>query len=172
MGYKQGIEAIRKEKDKFMKHAPNSPLTEDQKETFPGLNYFSINPHFRVEGTRNEYKDKPEIELEYTKGVLKTQVVFGQFSFKIDDQSLSLEIFQVQDGYLLAPFADVTSDKETYSGGRYGLLEKIEAGQWILDFNKASNLICAYNETCVCTLVPPINRLSVRIEAGEKVFHD
>ena len=37
----------------------------------------------------------------------------------------------------------------------------------VLDFNKATNLPCAYIPYATCPLAPPQNRLSLAIEAGE-----
>jgi len=41
-----------------------------------------------------------------------------------------------------------------------------------VDFNLAYNPYCAYNENWSCPLPPRANRISVRIEAGEKKYHD
>ena len=38
----------------------------------------------------------------------------------------------------------------------------------MLDFNRATNLPCAYTDLATCPL-PPENRLPVAIEAGEKI---
>ena len=42
-------------------------------------------------------------------------------------------------------------------------------GQSCLDFNRATNLPCAYTDLATCPLPPPENRLPVAIEAGEKI---
>ncbi|MBV9318209.1 MAG: DUF1684 domain-containing protein, partial [Gammaproteobacteria bacterium] len=39
-----------------------------------------------------------------------------------------------------------------------------------LDFNKAYNPPCALNDFATCPLPPPQNRLSLRVEAGEKTY--
>jgi uncharacterized protein (DUF1684 family) len=38
----------------------------------------------------------------------------------------------------------------------------------VLDFNRATNLPCAYTEFTTCPLPPAGNRLTVAVEAGEK----
>ncbi|WUJ07347.1 DUF1684 domain-containing protein [Actinoplanes sp. NBC_00393] len=38
----------------------------------------------------------------------------------------------------------------------------------MLDFNRATNLPCAYTEFATCPLPPAGNRLPVAIEAGEQ----
>jgi uncharacterized protein (DUF1684 family) len=42
-------------------------------------------------------------------------------------------------------------------------------GQLVVDFNRAYNPYCAYNENWSCPLVPPENRLNIAIRAGEKL---
>ena len=42
----------------------------------------------------------------------------------------------------------------------------------MLDFNRATNLPCAYTDLATCPLPPPENRLPVAIEAGEKIPYE
>jgi uncharacterized protein (DUF1684 family) len=46
----------------------------------------------------------------------------------------------------------------------------ISEGTWALDFNKAYNPYCAYNETYSCPIPPRQNNLPVAIKAGEKKY--
>ena len=54
------------------------------------------------------------------------------------------------------------------SGGMYVPLP--QNGTVPLDFNKAYNPPCAFNEFATCPLPPRQNRLKVRVEAGEKAY--
>ena len=38
----------------------------------------------------------------------------------------------------------------------------------VIDFNRATNLPCAYTDHATCPLPPAGNRLPVAVEAGEK----
>ena len=69
---------------------------------------------------------------------------------------------------LFGPFADLTTGKETYPAGRYLILQPMATGIYTIDFNKAYNPYCAYNEKYDCPYPPPSNRLKVEIRAGEK----
>ena len=69
---------------------------------------------------------------------------------------------------LFVPFADPTSGKETYPAGRYLDLPPTPTGIYAIDFNKAYNPYCAYNDTYECPFPPPSNRLKLEIRAGEK----
>lgn len=78
-------------------------------------------------------------------------------------------------GGLFLPFADATSGRQSFGGGRY-LLDTIKGadlgsaadGRLLLDFNFAYNPSCAYSDRWVCPLAPAENRLPVAVEGGEK----
>jgi len=67
-------------------------------------------------------------------------------------------------------FRDETTGKETYPAGRFFYSDLPKAGHVILDFNKAYNPPCAFTPYATCPLPPPENRLTVRIESGEKRY--
>ena len=78
-------------------------------------------------------------------------------------------------GGTFLPFADATSGRETYGGGRYLLdtakgadLGMTPDGRIVLDFNFAYNPSCAYSPRWTCPLSPAGNRLPAAIAAGEK----
>jgi hypothetical protein len=74
---------------------------------------------------------------------------------------------------LFIPFRDETCGKESYGGGRYIDCEIPASGDKVMiDFNKAYNPYCAYNHSYSCVIPPEENRLTVRIEAGEKAFEE
>ena len=66
------------------------------------------------------------------------------------------------------PFADQTTGTETYSSGRYLDLHPTPTGIYAIDFNRAYNPYCAYNDTYECPFPPASNRLKTAIRAGEK----
>ena len=78
-------------------------------------------------------------------------------------------------GGVFLPFADATSGRETYGGGRY-LLDTIKSadlgetadGRTVLDFNFAYNPSCAYSPRWTCPLAPRANRLPNPVRAGER----
>ncbi|MFQ5977209.1 MAG: DUF1684 domain-containing protein [Candidatus Heimdallarchaeota archaeon] len=171
MNMKKAAKAVRKEKNLFMKKDRNSPLTSYQKKLFKKLRYFPYDPKYRFEGSIEEFEDKAEIEIATNKGEMRKYRLFGKFSFEVNGQQLVLHIFQSLDGdFFFVPFVDGTSGKETYGAGRYAELEEIAPQKWVLDLNYAYNPYCAYNDKWICPLVPPINRLAIRVEAGEKTF--
>ena len=95
----------------------------------------------------------------------------GRIEFELDGQLLSLTAFPGQDqGSLIVLFTDLTSGVTTYAANRVlQLAPPGPDGRIVLDFNRATNLPCAYTDLATCPLPPPENRLPVAIEAGEKI---
>jgi uncharacterized protein (DUF1684 family) len=69
-------------------------------------------------------------------------------------------------------FKDLSSGHETYGVGRYIEAEMPKDGKVILDFNKAFNPYFALNPYSSCPLPPKENRMTTRVEAGEKYRGD
>lgn len=165
------LEEFRKEKDDFFKTDRQSPLTTEQKREFKGLNYFPENPSLQMEVKLERYPNPEQIVMATSTGDEQEYSHAGQIRFKVDGQEAVLQVYEADYGFFL-PFVDATAPKDTYGAGRY--LEPHDLGGDLLavDFNLAYNPYCAYNERWSCPLPPAANRLKVRIEAGEKKFHD
>ncbi len=171
-------ERFRAERDEIFRRHPQSPLSEEEKGQFGGLDYFDYDPSLRFV-LPVEYEVEPgtlEILLQ-DDGPLRLQR-FGRVRFRVEDEDLALSLFWVSGygGGVLLPFKDRTSGNETYGGGRY-LLDTIkhadlgsEEGRLVIDFNYAYNPSCAYDARWHCPLAPPENSLPVEIGAGEKVY--
>lgn len=164
-------------RDELFRSHPQSPLLEAMRPGFPGIPYFPYDPAVRVLASVSS--GDPERYDIATSGREGDSYAFTRFAvagFELGGRSLELELYWLEGygGGLFLPFRDGTSGGETYGAGRY-LLDTVkgadlgtEEGQLILDFNFAYNPSCAYDPEWVCPLAPPPNRLSVRIEAGER----
>jgi uncharacterized protein (DUF1684 family) len=70
-------------------------------------------------------------------------------------------------------FRDATSGVTTYGATRELTIDAPDAqGLVIIDFNRATNLPCAYTDFATCPLPPVENRLSIAVEAGEKIPYE
>ena len=74
------------------------------------------------------------------------------------------------ENYLFLPFLDQTNGYETYGGGRYIDLYQYDNDSILIDFNRAYNPQCVYDENFSCPIVPRNNLLNIRVEAGVKNF--
>ena len=113
-------------------------------------------------------------------GKTKEHVAYAVLSFMLDGKPQQLTLYRSLNlmkvpnyrDYLFLPFKDATSGRETYGGGRYIDFRTgdIKDGKVTLDFNRAYNPYCAYQEGYSCPIPPTNNVLSVAIEAGEKTY--
>ena len=162
---------FRKAKDEFMGHDHDSPLEDDQKRDFRGLSYYEEDLDLRFVLDLERFPAQETVEMQTSTGDVAEYVRWGNVSFEVDGQVAELTLYRdASGGEFFLPFADATSGDETYGAGRYLDLEELPGGRVLVDFNKAYNPYCAYNERWSCPLTPFENRIGVPIRAGEKNF--
>lgn len=163
---------FRKMKDSFYKEHAQSPLSAEQKKNFAGLEYFPENDSLRFVLELERYPDPPHVELQTTKGERRDYFKVGQIRFPVRGAEVHLQVYESLDnmGEYFIPFTDATAPLETYGGGRYLEPESVGPDKLLVDFNLAYNPYCVYGDKWSCPIPPSENRLSVRIEAGEKNF--
>ena len=164
-------------RDQLFQSHPQSALAADQKCHFQQLEYFQYNSSLRFL-LPIDTNIKPEIlEFQISEGTVRAER-FGKVQFAVSGIPCSLSLFWLlgYGGGVFLPFGDSTNNHQTYGGGRY-LLDTIKHADlghigdlMVIDFNYAYNPSCAYNPRWNCPLTPFENRLSVSIEAGEKLF--
>jgi uncharacterized protein (DUF1684 family) len=164
------LEELRRSKDDFFAHHPQSPLTRAQKREFTGLNYFPENDALRFEVELEEPEERQETHILVSTGGFQTYQRYGTIHFQVEGQDAQLTVYANESGYFL-PFVDSLAGKETYPAGRYLEPEPLPGGKFLVDFNLAYNPYCAYNDEWACPLTPAENRIKVPIRAGEKIFH-
>ncbi len=164
---------FRKAKDLFFKNEAQSPLDNQEKKTFTGLKYFPENPDLRFDLSLEKFPKPDPITMPTSTGDQQDYWHVGQIQFSVQGQPATLQVYLAVDGgdYFI-PFVDATAPAETYGSGRYLEPEDLGNGRLHVDFNLAYNPYCAYNDRWSCPLPPRQNRIPVRIEAGEKNFHD
>jgi uncharacterized protein len=137
---------------------------------FMGLHWFPVNEAYRVTGRFVAYEKPKTVLIQNMMGDIGPETIPGYVEFSLNGQSLRLDA--EQDGASLSfVFRDLTSGHETYGAARFLDADLGKGGSVVLDFNEAYNPPCAYNPYTTCPLPEPENRLRVRIEAGEKSYH-
>lgn len=164
------LENFRNHKDLFFEQDPHSPLSEDQKQAFQGLDYFPENEDLRLVVKVEPFSEQQEVQIQTSTGDMGAYLRYGRIKFEVDGGAAQLTIYLGKDGKPFVPFQDRTSGKETYGAGRYLEPEALGEGKFLVDFNLAYNPWCAYSPFFSCPLPPEENRLSVPIRAGEKAF--
>jgi uncharacterized protein (DUF1684 family) len=140
---------------------------------FPGLDFFSIDPAFRVEARLEPYDEPIEVAIPTAVGTDDTMFCPGVLHFEVMGQEIKLRpwLSQPESRSLFIVFRDTTSDETTYGAGRFLYAELAENNTAVLDFNKAYTPPCGFTPYATCPLAPPENVLPVAITAGERLVH-
>jgi uncharacterized protein len=138
---------------------------------FHGLNYFPPDPQYRVQARFIPYDPPRNITVSNAIGLQEESRVLGKLLFTLQRYVLELEVEEAgEEG--LVNFVDECKTDSTYPGGRWLTLPLPLKEEVTLDFNLAGNWPCAYTPWATCPLPPQNNRLYIRVEAGEKRYHD
>jgi uncharacterized protein (DUF1684 family) len=138
---------------------------------FTGLEYFPIDPKWRIEARLEAYHPPKNIPITDVTGMTSDNVTPWALVFEAGGREYRLDPIIEGDRFFVI-FKDETSRDTTYEAGRYLYADRPKAGdRVVLDFNKAYNPPCVFTPFATCPLPPPQNRLPLRIEAGEKKYH-
>lgn len=155
----------------------NSPL---KKEDTAFLRFFEPHSGYIVPAHFEKIEDKSGFDMQTHNGVLKKYFIYGFVTFTLQGKNCTLFIYQSEklrtkagmEDHLFIPFTDNTNYEQSFGGGRYldFKIKDIQNNKLIIDFNKCYNPYCAYKEGYACPIPPKENDLTIRIEAGEKLF--
>jgi hypothetical protein len=171
--YVDRLSAERADKERMFRESSDSPIPAGKHAELLPLSYFSIDPAYAVPAVLKLSNDRPVFEMPTSTGKMRKMERVGVLEFTVKGEGLTLGAF-VEAGTqqvtrLFVPFSDLTTGTETYAAGRYLDLDPTSTGMYEIDFNRAYNPYCAYNEEYDCPYPPPSNRLKVPIRAGERM---
>jgi uncharacterized protein (DUF1684 family) len=170
--YASRLAADRQAKDKqFMEE--DEPVPKSRKATLLPLAYFPIDPDYNVPAALKTAENETIVEMTTSTGAPRRQRIVGMLEFVLKGEPLKLTASVDADApnlnHITVMFTDLTSGTETYPGGRYIDLDRNGSGIYELDFNRAYNPYCYYNESYECPYPPPENRLKVPVRVGERL---
>lgn len=132
---------------------------------------YPIQTEYVVEATLVPFKEPKTMTVATpVEGYTEEYSCPGELHFRLNRKNLVLFPFTSGKGYFLV-IADETTGLETYGAGRFMYAVPDSTGRIILDFNKAYNPPCAFNDYSTCPLPVQENRLDLDVTAGEKDFH-
>ncbi|WP_210516786.1 DUF1684 domain-containing protein [Hymenobacter terricola] len=171
------LRQFRSEKNRTFRQSPNSPLATADKAVFDSLNYYPADLALVAEATISRSARPETLLIQMSANRAEKYLRWGQARFQIANQPQQVALYLQAtgtDSTLFIPFTDLTNGHESYGGGRYldVPLPAPNATEIKLDFNRAYNPYCAYNNDYSCPVPPAENRLQVAIPAGEKSFHE
>ncbi len=165
----------REVRDQLFASHPQSPVPAQDRASFAGLEYFPYDADLRVLAEVAPAPAAPK-GIDGSAGSSIVFRRFGRAAFELAGEQRTLELYWLEGygGGVFLPFADETTGRETYGGGRY-LLDSVkgsdlgvEGGRLVLDFNFAYNPSCSYDAGWACPLAPAANSLELPIHAGER----
>jgi uncharacterized protein len=136
---------------------------------FRGLDYFPIDPSWVFAARFEPYLPARRLPIVNVLGDEIQMLAPGAIVFARDGREWRLDALLESEGgdHLFVMFADGTSGRETYGGGRF-LQVPLPTGAAVrIDFNQAYNPPCAFTGFATCPLPPPQNRLALAVRAGE-----
>lgn len=153
-----------------------SPLNKTDRNHFKGHTFYTADLSYRVNASFKRTPDEKPFKMATTRGQARDYIKYGEIEFSINKKIYKLNVYQSLDlvkreeykNYLFLPFKDMTNSVETYGGGRFIDLTIPSGTSLVVDFNKAYNPYCAYNELFSCPIVPAENTLATEIKAGVK----
>jgi uncharacterized protein (DUF1684 family) len=141
---------------------------------FKGIDMWPIDLAYRVQAKLVPHADGPiELRMPTAAGTVDIESSPGDLHFELAGEKLVLRPVS-SGGRLQVVFADGTTNKETYGGGRFLICDLPADGSdtTVLDFNQSYNPPCVFTPWCTCPLPIAANKLKRRIEAGEKMYGD
>jgi uncharacterized protein len=175
MSYEDAVAQYRADKDDYFRTSPGSPIPASEREAFTGLPFFAVDPAWVVDDIALEPYTGSEpvrFEIPTTDGKLRPAERAGVLAFQLGGAELRLTAYRfagTDDANLFVPFLDATSGTESYGAGRYLDVDLDDDGTVTLDFNMAYHPSCVYDPKFSCPITPAENRLSIRVEAGERL---
>lgn len=138
---------------------------------FAGLEWFPVDRSWRIDADFEAHAEGSTIEIADVTGYVAHRPNPGAAVFERDGQTHRLEAVESAAGdQLWFILADRTSGRQTYGLGRFLYADLPQDGRITLDFNRAYNPPCAFNENTTCPLPPQENRLDLPVMAGEKAY--
>lgn len=143
----------------------------DARVHFPGLDYYPIDPDWRIEAEWEPFEPARRVNFQNILGQESTALVPGQAVFTREGQRFELvPLVEGPDEPLLFVISDRTSGHETYGAARFVSADPPQNGRIVLDFNQAINPPCAFTSFATCPLPPRQNQLPIAVTAGEKKY--
>ncbi|GAB21527.1 hypothetical protein GOPIP_009_00810 [Gordonia polyisoprenivorans NBRC 16320 = JCM 10675] len=155
-------------------HDENAPTVRD----FRGVPTYEPDPSWALSATFEPYSTpRPVTVGAVAEGLAHVYVSPGELVLTRDGADHRLIAFNGKAGGLSVLFTDGTSGVTTYAANRSVAIEADDevvrsGGEVIIDFNRATNLPCAFIDFATCPLPPAGNTLPFDVTAGEKIPHE
>ena len=137
------------------------------------MKWFPVDPRYKIQAKFTPHAELRKIDMLNILGDIESFESPGYVDFEImghvgadgaDDRARGLALVRV-------PGRDQRQRGPTRQRGSCAR-DAPKNGEVTIDFNRTYNPPCAYNPYTTCPMPTKENRLEIRIEAGEKNYHD
>jgi uncharacterized protein (DUF1684 family) len=139
--------------------------------SFAGLRWYPIDQDWKITAKFVPAPSRTKLVFDNIVGEQDVTDSPGFVAFERAGLTYKMQVAGEPDGSLWLVFRDGTSGRTTHGGARQLIVPAPKGDVVILDFNKATNLPCAYIPFATCPLAPPQNRIGLAITAGELSYH-
>jgi uncharacterized protein len=150
---------------------PDAPLRVG----FRGTPAYAPDQNWVLRGRYRPFDQPRDITVgSVVEGLRHVYAALGVVEFEVGGQPLALTAFNGKaPGSLHILFTDATSGVTTYAANRSLTVAAPDPdGTVIVDFNRSTNLPCAYTAFATCPLPPAENHLPVAVRAGEQLPYE
>ena len=172
-GWLEQLTTHRDQLNQYHRENPLSPIPVERRGVLLPINYYDPDPTFRVAAALEVSPEQEVFDIPYSTGQIFPMQRVGVLKFALNGEPMQLSALAEAPvrsiDSLFIMFKDTTNDSETYGGGRYLELPRTASGIYELDFNRAFNPNCYYDESWECPVPPRENWLEVHIRAGEQL---
>ncbi len=176
--WRDSLDAYWARMDAEFADSAHSPLKSEDRQVFEHLHRFTADHSYCVEATFAAVAHAEPFAMKTSTTRMPMYKVHGTLTFQLGDREFSLPVYEnavpnpAYAYHLFLPFTDLTNGEESYGGGRYLDLQAPLGPTVIVDFNKAYNPYCAYNDRYSCPIPPIENHMDAEVRAGVLKFHD
>lgn len=165
------IEIVRRSGYLIRVHDPKAPALRE----FRGIPSYAPDPDWVLTGTFEPFDaPRPTRVGTVVEGLGHVDVAPGTVRFRHKGAEHTLTAFNGRrPGTLQILFTDETSGQTTYAANRSMFVAAPDPdGTVRLDFNRATNMPCAFTDFATCPLPPAGNHLPFRVTAGEQIPYE
>ncbi len=139
---------------------------------FEGLTYFPVNPALNLKAKVISPQSGETVAISDVLGNTTNYPISAFLEFELGGQTQRLAALDEGGDSYFVIFGDETNAVTSYGGGRFIYPTKPAEGATHvrLDFNLAQNPPCVFTDFATCPLPPEMNKLSIAVNAGERVL--
>ncbi len=138
---------------------------------FKGIARYPVTRDWLVAAHLERYDPPKKLTVPNFVGFNETVECPGMLTFQVGGKKYSLEPMSESEEDMWIVFGDATNGHDTYAGGRFVYIPAPDAdGNTTIDFNKSYNPPCVFTPFATCPLPIRENVLSLRVDAGEKMW--